>query len=95
MNVKRNGKKSFLDSDLNKKLMLTSANSINIARWIPQMLYYFIAYKNLNIENLKVVFLFQVVISEIYVQECWQKRWVYLLIILWPQQIKMILFLTL
>ena len=49
-------KKSFLDSDLNKKLMLTSANSINIARWIPQMLYYFIAYKNLNIENLKVVF---------------------------------------
>ena len=49
-------KKSFLDSDLNKKLILTSANSINIARWIPQILYYFIAYKNLNIENLKVVF---------------------------------------
>jgi threonine synthase len=49
-------KKSFLDSDLNKKLILTSANSINIARWIPQMLYYFIAYKNLNTENLKAVF---------------------------------------
>jgi threonine synthase len=49
-------KKSFLDSDLNKKLILTPANSINIARWIPQMLYYFIAYKNLNTENLKAVF---------------------------------------
>jgi threonine synthase len=49
-------KKSFLDSDLNKKLLLTSANSINIARWIPQVLYYFIAYKNLYTENLKVVF---------------------------------------
>ena len=47
-------KKTFVDKDLNEKL-LTSANSINIARWIPQMLYYFIAYKNLNRENSKLV----------------------------------------
>ena len=39
-------KKTFVDKDLNGKF-LTSANSINIARWIPQVLYYFIAYKNL------------------------------------------------
>ncbi len=47
-------KKTFVDNDLNKK-MLTSANSINVARWIPQMLYYFIGYKNLNIENSNLV----------------------------------------
>ena len=39
-------KKTFVDKDLNGKF-LTSANSINIARWIPQVLYYFIACKNL------------------------------------------------
>ncbi len=47
-------KKTFIDKDLNEKL-LTSANSINIARWIPQMLYYFIAYKNLNREKSNLV----------------------------------------
>jgi threonine synthase len=35
----------FADSDLNKKLSLTSANSINVARWLPQQLYYFLAYQ--------------------------------------------------
>ncbi|MEM9326534.1 MAG: threonine synthase [Bacteroidota bacterium] len=33
-------KKAFLDKELNKKLRLSSANSINIARWIPQSIYY-------------------------------------------------------
>ena len=47
-------KKTFVDKDLNEKL-LTSANSINIARWIPQMLYYFIAYKNLNCKDSNLV----------------------------------------
>ncbi|MBP9926995.1 MAG: threonine synthase [Cyclobacteriaceae bacterium] len=37
-------KKAFLDNQLRKKLFLTSANSINIARLIPQMFYYFYAY---------------------------------------------------
>lgn len=35
-------KKAFLDSFLQIKRKLTSANSINIARWLPQMFYYFI-----------------------------------------------------
>ena len=47
-------KKTFVDKDLNKKL-LTSANSINVARWIPQILYYFIAYRNLNNKNSNLV----------------------------------------
>ncbi len=48
-------KKTFVDADLTKKL-LTSANSINVARWIPQMLYYFLAYRNLNTENSNIIF---------------------------------------
>jgi threonine synthase len=38
-------KAAFLDEGLNKKLFLTSANSINVARWLPQQFYYFFAYK--------------------------------------------------
>lgn len=34
-------KKAFLDTPLNKELKLTSANSINIARMLPQSIYYF------------------------------------------------------
>lgn len=49
-------KQAFLDSDLNQKLLLTSANSINIARWIPQCLYYFYAYSRLPKNGKKVVF---------------------------------------
>lgn len=40
-------KRAFLDEDL-KGLNLTSANSINIARWLPQMFYFFFAYKELK-----------------------------------------------
>ena len=40
-------KQAFLDSDLKHK-NLTSANSINIARWLPQMFYFFFAYKALK-----------------------------------------------
>ncbi len=51
-------KTAFLDKALNQKLRLSSANSINIARLIPQSLYYFEAYKQLQIanNNLPVVF---------------------------------------
>lgn len=49
-------KKAFLDTELNEKLLLTSANSINIARWIPQCLYYFYAYSKLPKNGKKVVF---------------------------------------
>lgn len=38
-------KQAFTDADLNAKLTLTSANSINVARWLPQQLYYFFAYQ--------------------------------------------------
>ncbi len=37
-------KAAFLDADLKKKMNLSSANSINIARLIPQSFYYFYAY---------------------------------------------------
>jgi threonine synthase len=43
-------KKAFLDETLNHK-NLTSANSINIARWLPQMFYFFFAYKQLKKHN--------------------------------------------
>jgi threonine synthase len=38
-------KQAFSDRELNEKLFLTSANSINVARWLPQQLYYFFAYR--------------------------------------------------
>ena len=40
-------KQAFADEELNKKLRLTSANSINISRLIPQTFYYFNAYAQL------------------------------------------------
>lgn len=49
-------KEAFLDKELNEKLLLTSANSINIARWIPQCLYYFYAVSRLPQNGQKVVF---------------------------------------
>lgn len=49
-------KRAFLDKDLTEKRTLTSANSINVARWLPQMLYYFLAYKKLRSSNKKLVF---------------------------------------
>ncbi len=39
---------AFADEELNKQLFLTSANSINVARWLPQQFYYFFAYKQWN-----------------------------------------------
>jgi len=41
-------KQAFADEDLNSKLRLTSANSINISRLIPQTFYYFHAYAQLK-----------------------------------------------
>jgi threonine synthase len=48
-------KKAFLDESL-KNCNLTSANSINIARWLPQMFYFFFAYKNLRKHNKPLIF---------------------------------------
>ena len=41
-------KSAFMDADLNAKLKLTSANSINVARFLPQSFYYFYAYAQLK-----------------------------------------------
>ncbi len=44
-------KQAFADAELNKKLFLTSANSINVARWLPQQFYYFFAYRQWGDKN--------------------------------------------
>lgn len=44
-------KKAFLDSSITDKMQLTSANSINIARWLPQMFSFAFAYKQLKLNN--------------------------------------------
>jgi threonine synthase len=41
-------KAAFLDKELNDKMKLTSANSINVARFLPQTFYYFNAYAQLQ-----------------------------------------------
>jgi threonine synthase len=38
-------KEAFMDADLQQHRQLTSANSINVARWLPQQLYYILACK--------------------------------------------------
>lgn len=41
-------KNAFMDTDLNAKFKLTSANSINVARFLPQAFYYFYAYAQMK-----------------------------------------------
>ena len=41
-------KQAFMDEELNRKMRLTSANSINVARFLPQAFYYFYAYAQLK-----------------------------------------------
>lgn len=41
-------KTAFMDDELNKRLNLTSANSINVARFLPQAFYYFYGYAQLK-----------------------------------------------
>jgi threonine synthase len=47
-------KTAFLDEEITRTL--TSANSINVARWLPQMFYFFFAYKELKETNKDLVF---------------------------------------
>ncbi|MFL5730822.1 MAG: threonine synthase, partial [Cytophagaceae bacterium] len=49
-------KEAFLDKELNSKINLSSANSINISRLIPQSFYYFYAYAQLKAQGKPVVF---------------------------------------
>lgn len=48
-------KQAFSDHTLRQKISLTSANSINIARLIPQTFYYFYAYAQLKEQNVPLV----------------------------------------
>ncbi|MCB0541389.1 MAG: threonine synthase, partial [Bacteroidetes bacterium] len=52
-------KTAFLDKEITSKLKLTSANSINVARWLPQMFYYAFALQEL-IKQGKKQFVFSV-----------------------------------
>ena len=49
-------KQAFLDNDLKNKFNMTSANSINIARLLPQSFYYFEAYKQAIDKSQPLVF---------------------------------------
>jgi threonine synthase len=49
-------KTAFLDQDIISKKQLTSANSINVARWLPQLFYFLFAYKQLEDTSKPLVF---------------------------------------
>ncbi|MBQ2535661.1 MAG: threonine synthase [Bacteroidaceae bacterium] len=45
-------KNAFIDKELNEHMQLTSANSINVARFLPQAFYYFYAYAQMKKKGL-------------------------------------------
>jgi threonine synthase len=47
-------KSAFLDKNISRNL--TSANSINVARWLPQMFYFFFSYKQVSKHYKDIVF---------------------------------------
>ena len=49
-------KRAFMDGELTSKMQLTSANSINIARWLPQLFYFMFAYKQLKGKHRDIAF---------------------------------------
>ncbi|TAI48332.1 threonine synthase [Flagellimonas allohymeniacidonis] len=49
-------KNAFLDESITSQRKLTSANSINIARWLPQCFYFLFAYKQAKSKNKDLVF---------------------------------------
>lgn len=49
-------KTAFSDESLTGKMQLTSANSINVARWLPQLFYFMFAYKELSNKYKDIVF---------------------------------------
>lgn len=49
-------KTAFLDHGIQPHIKLTSANSINVARWLPQLFYYLFAYKQLKNKKSELVF---------------------------------------
>ena len=49
-------KRAFLDRSITDHMQLTSANSINVARWLPQLFYFMFAYKQLYKKHNDIVF---------------------------------------
>ena len=49
-------KTAFLDSEITDHKKLTSANSINVARWLPQLFYFLFAYKQAKSQGKEIVF---------------------------------------
>ncbi|MEX0362823.1 MAG: threonine synthase [Allomuricauda sp.] len=49
-------KTAFLDTEITDHKKLTSANSINIARWLPQLFYFLFAYKQAKSQGKEIVF---------------------------------------
>ncbi len=49
-------KNAFLDKALTNHMQLTSANSINVARWLPQLFYFIFAYRQLKRKYKDIVF---------------------------------------
>ena len=45
-------KRAFLDKEFSNKIRLTSANSINVGRWLPQMFYFFFSFRDLKLPNM-------------------------------------------
>ncbi len=49
-------KTAFLDKSITDHMQLTSANSINVARWLPQLFYFIFAYKQMKNKGKDIVF---------------------------------------
>ncbi len=49
-------KKAFVDEEITAQRRLTSANSINVARWLPQLFYFLFSYKALQSKGKDLVF---------------------------------------
>ncbi len=49
-------KRAFLDETITHQMQLTSANSINVARWLPQLFYFMFAYKQLYKTHNNIVY---------------------------------------
>ena len=49
-------KQAFMDEELTSQMQLTSANSINIARWLPQLFYFMFAYRELKPKHKDITF---------------------------------------
>lgn len=70
-------KNAFMDKELNEHMQLTSANSINVARFLPQAFYYFYAYAQMkkSVRPITWWFVCRAVTSEILQPDCLASVW--------------------